>query len=199
MIHVRLNATVCNIRIDNGTEFVNQTLKAYYEDAPLFIWVEAVAIACYTQNRSLIRRRHNKTPYELIHDRKPNLMYFYVFGTLCYPTNDAEDLGLVQNPLSTIPYVPPKKNDWDLLFQLMFDEYLNPPPSVVSLVPVAAAPRPADPTGSPSSTTIDQAAPSASTSSTIQEAQSPVNSEGVEEQLQPAQLVDDPFLDILTS
>ncbi|GJY93301.1 retrovirus-related pol polyprotein from transposon TNT 1-94 [Tanacetum coccineum] len=57
--------------------------------------------------------------------------------------------GLVQNPPSVIPYVPPTKNDWDLLFQLMFDEYFNPPPSVVSLVPIAAAPRPADPTANP--------------------------------------------------
>ncbi|GJU29244.1 retrovirus-related pol polyprotein from transposon TNT 1-94 [Tanacetum coccineum] len=32
MIHVRLNALVQNIRIDNGTEFVNQTLRAYYEN-----------------------------------------------------------------------------------------------------------------------------------------------------------------------
>ncbi|GJY05684.1 retrovirus-related pol polyprotein from transposon TNT 1-94 [Tanacetum coccineum] len=31
MIQVHLNATVCNIRTDNGIEFVNQTLKAYYE------------------------------------------------------------------------------------------------------------------------------------------------------------------------
>ncbi|GJR13311.1 hypothetical protein Tco_0795963 [Tanacetum coccineum] len=80
----------------------------------------------------------------------------------------------------------------------MFDEYFNPLPSVASLVPVAAALRPADPTGSPSSTTIDQAAPSASTLSTIQEIQSLVNSKGVEEQLQSAQLVDDPFLNIIT-
>ncbi|GJX96199.1 hypothetical protein Tco_0351997 [Tanacetum coccineum] len=81
----------------------------------------------------------------------------------------------------------------------MFDKYFNPPPSVVSPVPTAAAPRPADPIGSPSSTSIDQVAPSASTSSTIQETQSPVISEGVKEQLQPAQFIDDPFLDILTS
>ncbi|GJY12752.1 retrovirus-related pol polyprotein from transposon TNT 1-94 [Tanacetum coccineum] len=77
--------------------------------------------------------------------------------------------------------------------------YFNPPPSVVSPVPIAAALRPVDPTGSPSSTSIDQAAPSTSTSSTIQETQSPVISEGVEEQLQLAQLIDDLFLDILTS
>ncbi|GKF38879.1 hypothetical protein Tco_0118940, partial [Tanacetum coccineum] len=80
----------------------------------------------------------------------------------------------------------------------MFDEYFNPPPSVVSPVRIAVAPRPADPTGSLSSTTIDQVASSASTSSTIQETQSLVIFEGVEEQLQPAQLVDDPFLDLLT-
>ncbi|GKB34411.1 retrovirus-related pol polyprotein from transposon TNT 1-94 [Tanacetum coccineum] len=55
----------------------------------------------------------------------------------------------------------------------MFDEYFNPPPSVFSLDPIAAAPRPADLTGSPLSTSIDQVAPSASTSSTIQEIQSP--------------------------
>nr|GEX91373.1 hypothetical protein [Tanacetum cinerariifolium] len=80
----------------------------------------------------------------------------------------------------------------------MFDEYFNPPPSVVSPVLVAVALRYADQIGLPSSTSIDQAAPSASTASTIQETQSPVISECVEEQLQPAQLVDDPFLDILT-
>ncbi|GJR66257.1 retrovirus-related pol polyprotein from transposon TNT 1-94 [Tanacetum coccineum] len=51
-VQVRLNATVRNIRTDNGTEFVNQTLKSYYEDASLFLWAEAVAIACYTQNRT---------------------------------------------------------------------------------------------------------------------------------------------------
>ncbi|GJV50239.1 retrovirus-related pol polyprotein from transposon TNT 1-94 [Tanacetum coccineum] len=186
-----------------------------FSKAPWFLWAKAVATTCYTQNRSLIRRRHNKTPYELIHDRKPDLTYFHVFGALFYPTNDGKDLGklkpkadigifvsyaptkkayqiynrrtrliveivqvefdelttmaseyfssgpqlmtprticsgLVQNPPPTTPYVPPTKNDWDL---------------------------PADPTGSPSSTTIDQDALSTSTSSTIQETQSPIISE----------------------
>nr|GFC06088.1 retrovirus-related Pol polyprotein from transposon TNT 1-94 [Tanacetum cinerariifolium] len=39
--------------------------------------------------------------------------------------------GLVQKSSSSTPYVPPSRNDWDLLFQPMFDELLNPPPSVV--------------------------------------------------------------------
>ncbi|GJW63967.1 retrovirus-related pol polyprotein from transposon TNT 1-94 [Tanacetum coccineum] len=75
-------------------------------------------------------------------------------------TPEIISLGLVSNPPSSKPYVPPTKKDWDSLFQLMFDEYFNPPPSVVSLVPVAATPRPADPTDTPSSTIIDQDAPS---------------------------------------
>nr|GEZ50973.1 uncharacterized mitochondrial protein AtMg00810-like [Tanacetum cinerariifolium] len=51
----------------------------------------AVATACYTQNRSLIHTLHNKTPYELVHGKKPNLSFLCVFGALCYPTNDSED------------------------------------------------------------------------------------------------------------
>ncbi|GJX21331.1 hypothetical protein Tco_0224008 [Tanacetum coccineum] len=67
--------------------------------------------------------------------------------------------GLVPNPSSPTPYVPPTKNDWDILFQPIFNEYFNPPPSVVSLVPAVAAPRHVDPTDTPLSTTIDQDAP----------------------------------------
>ncbi|GJR81043.1 retrovirus-related pol polyprotein from transposon TNT 1-94 [Tanacetum coccineum] len=62
-------------------------------NVPLLERSEAVATACYTQNRSLIHTRHNKTPYELVHDKKPDLTFLRVFGALCYPTNDSEDLG----------------------------------------------------------------------------------------------------------
>ncbi|GJT13087.1 retrovirus-related pol polyprotein from transposon TNT 1-94 [Tanacetum coccineum] len=64
-----------------------------FSKALMFLWAEAVATACYTQNRSLIHTRHNKTPYELVHDKKPDLKFLCVFGALCYPTNDSEDLG----------------------------------------------------------------------------------------------------------
>ncbi|GKB15661.1 retrovirus-related pol polyprotein from transposon TNT 1-94, partial [Tanacetum coccineum] len=67
-----------------------------FSKAPMFLWAEAVATACYTQNRSLIHTRHDKTPYELVHDKKPDLTFFHVFGALCYPTNDSEDLGKLQ-------------------------------------------------------------------------------------------------------
>ncbi|GKC24657.1 hypothetical protein Tco_1026807 [Tanacetum coccineum] len=90
-------------------------------------------------------------------------------------------LGLMQNPPSPTPYVPPIKNDLDILFQPMFDEYLNPPKSVVSTVPVAASPGPVDLTSTPLSTSINQDAPSISTSSTQEQLQSSIIFEGVEE------------------
>ncbi|GJT17156.1 integrase, catalytic region, zinc finger, CCHC-type containing protein [Tanacetum coccineum] len=61
--------------------------------APLFLWAEAIATACYTQNRSIIHRRFNKTPYELINSRIPDISFLHVFGALCYPKNDREDIG----------------------------------------------------------------------------------------------------------
>ncbi|GJT93776.1 retrovirus-related pol polyprotein from transposon TNT 1-94 [Tanacetum coccineum] len=61
--------------------------------ALLFLWAEAIATACYTQNRSLIHQRFNKRPYELINGRKPDISFLHVFGALCYPKNDREDIG----------------------------------------------------------------------------------------------------------
>nr|GFB56948.1 retrovirus-related Pol polyprotein from transposon TNT 1-94 [Tanacetum cinerariifolium] len=286
MIQVRLNVPVRRIRIDNGTEFVNQTLRDYYEEvgishetsvacslqqngvverrtqtlieaartmliyaqAPLFLWAEAVATACFTQNRSIIRLRHGKTPYELMHGKQPDLSYFHVFGALCYPTNDGENVGklqpkadigifigyapsnkavriynrrtrrivetihvdfdelttmaseqsssgpalqemisgtispgLVQKPSSSTSFVPPSRNDWDLLFQPLFDELLNPPPSIDNqdakvIAPIAEVIPQVhdDSTGSPSSTEVDQDAPTSSKSLTQTEIQSPV-------------------------
>nr|GEV92333.1 hypothetical protein [Tanacetum cinerariifolium] len=45
--------------------------------------------------------------------------------------------GLIPQPPSPTPNVPPTKNDWDTLFCLMFDEYFNPSPGVVQHVLVA--------------------------------------------------------------
>ncbi|GKE32776.1 putative ribonuclease H-like domain-containing protein, partial [Tanacetum coccineum] len=64
-----------------------------FSKASMFLWAKAVATACYTQNRSLIHTRPNKTSYELVHDKKLDLKFLRVFGALCYPTNDSEDLG----------------------------------------------------------------------------------------------------------
>ncbi|GKA91850.1 retrovirus-related pol polyprotein from transposon TNT 1-94 [Tanacetum coccineum] len=178
----------------------------------------------------MIRRRYGKTPYELLHDKPPDLSYLHVFGALCYLTNDSENLGklqpkadigifigyapmkkafriynrrtrriietihvdfdeltamasehsslgpalhemtpvsissgLVPNPPSSTPFVPPSRSDWDLLFQPMFDESLNPPPyvdlqapEVIAHIHEVVAHEHAVSTGSPSSTIVDQ-------------------------------------------
>nr|GFA18181.1 reverse transcriptase domain-containing protein [Tanacetum cinerariifolium] len=64
-----------------------------FSRALLFLWAEAIATASFTQNRSIIHCRFNKTPYELINGRKPNISFLHVFGALCYPKNDREDIG----------------------------------------------------------------------------------------------------------
>nr|GEX78817.1 hypothetical protein [Tanacetum cinerariifolium] len=64
-----------------------------FSRALLFLWAEAIATACFTQNRSIIHRHFNKTLYELINDRKPDISFLHVFGALCYPKNDREDIG----------------------------------------------------------------------------------------------------------
>nr|GEU82920.1 retrovirus-related Pol polyprotein from transposon TNT 1-94 [Tanacetum cinerariifolium] len=59
----------------------------------LFLWAEAIATTCFTQNRLIIHKRFDKTPYELINKRKPNIKLFYVFGFRCYQLNDYDDVG----------------------------------------------------------------------------------------------------------
>nr|GFC16986.1 retrovirus-related Pol polyprotein from transposon TNT 1-94 [Tanacetum cinerariifolium] len=115
---------------DKGTEFLNQTLHAYFAaegihhqtsvartpkqngvvkrrnhtlveaartmlsatKVPLFFWAEAIATACFTQNRCLVIPRHEKIPYHIINDRKPSVKFFYIFGSLCYIVRDGENL-----------------------------------------------------------------------------------------------------------
>ncbi|GJR82158.1 retrovirus-related pol polyprotein from transposon TNT 1-94 [Tanacetum coccineum] len=79
---------------------------------PLFLWAEVVATACYTLNRSLVHTLHGKTYYELLKGKKPNLQYFRVFGSLCYPTNDYDDVGKTQHKAYIgifVGYAPTKK------------------------------------------------------------------------------------------
>ncbi|GKA05712.1 retrovirus-related pol polyprotein from transposon TNT 1-94 [Tanacetum coccineum] len=127
------------------------------------------ATACYTQNRSLIRLHHGKTPYELLHDRKPVLSYLHVFGALCYPTNDSEDLGKLKAKADDTPLQP------------LFDEYFRPPPCVDHLVVEVATLVSAISTNLLSSTSIDQDAPSLSTSQTPLASLSYVIAPGTEE------------------
>nr|GEX16854.1 hypothetical protein [Tanacetum cinerariifolium] len=59
---------------------------------PLFFWAEAIATACYTQNRSIIILTHDKTAYHIINDRKPSIKHLHIFGCTCYITRYGENL-----------------------------------------------------------------------------------------------------------
>ncbi|GJV40681.1 integrase, catalytic region, zinc finger, CCHC-type containing protein [Tanacetum coccineum] len=89
------------------------------EQALEFLWAEAIATTCFTQNRSIVHTRHNKTPYTLIRGRKPNIQYFHVFGSLCYPTNNHDDLGKMKLKANIVP----SKSDLDNLFGPLYEEY----------------------------------------------------------------------------
>ncbi|GJS41100.1 retrovirus-related pol polyprotein from transposon TNT 1-94 [Tanacetum coccineum] len=68
-----------------------QTMLSAAKD-PLFFWAEAIATTCFTQNRSLVILRHEKTPYHIINGRKPSVKFFHIFGSLCYIVIDGENL-----------------------------------------------------------------------------------------------------------
>ncbi|GJS74098.1 retrovirus-related pol polyprotein from transposon TNT 1-94 [Tanacetum coccineum] len=116
-IQVHLNAIVQNVQTDNGTEFVNQTLRE-----------------CSGPG-------------------------------LHYTTLVTSSTGLGSNPVSQLPCLPPKRDDWNQLFQPMFDEYFNSLTIAVSLVQEATAPRAEVLADSPVSTSIDQDAPSTNSTS----------------------------------
>ncbi|KAI3692781.1 hypothetical protein L6452_32604 [Arctium lappa] len=54
-----------------------------YSKLPLTFWAEAVNTACYVQNRVLVVKPKNKTPYELLNKRKPFIGFFKPFGCPC--------------------------------------------------------------------------------------------------------------------
>nr|GEW22682.1 Gag-Pol polyprotein [Tanacetum cinerariifolium] len=167
-IQVHLNETVCNIRTDNGIEFVNQNLREYYENVRI-------------SHQTSVARTPQQNDAEAV-------------NATCYTQNS---FGLVPNIIPQPPYVPPTKYDWDILFQPMFDEFFNPLSSVVSPVPVAVALRPTVPTGSPVLTLIDQDAPSSRTSSTQEQENSLIISQGVVESPKIPHFHDDPLHETL--
>ncbi|GKB77105.1 putative zinc finger, CCHC-type containing protein [Tanacetum coccineum] len=63
---------------------------------PLFLWAEAIAVACYTQNRSIIIPKHEKTAYYIINDRKPLIRHLHIFCCTCYLTKNGENLDKIK-------------------------------------------------------------------------------------------------------
>ncbi|GJX80783.1 retrovirus-related pol polyprotein from transposon TNT 1-94 [Tanacetum coccineum] len=162
----------------NGTEFVNQTLREYYEKVGIS---HETSVACSPQQNGVAKRR-NRTLIEaahtmLIYAKAPLFLWSELTAmasehsssgpTLHEMTPTTISSGLVPNPPPSTPFVPPLRTDWDILFQPLFDELLTPPPSVdlsapIVIAPIAkvVAPEPAASTCLPSSTTVDQDAPS---------------------------------------
>ncbi|GJY62421.1 hypothetical protein Tco_0463078 [Tanacetum coccineum] len=105
--------------------------------------------------------------------------------------------GLVPNIIPQQPCNPPKRDDWDTLFQPLFDEYFNPPNIAVSTVLVVAAPRAVEIADSPVFTSIDQDAPSSNIPSSQDQEHSQVISQGVEESPKTPLFHDDPLHEFL--
>nr|GEX68657.1 hypothetical protein [Tanacetum cinerariifolium] len=121
-----------------------------------------------------------------------------VSGLWMFETYDREPFSanelLVPNTVSQQPFIPPNRDEWDHLFQPMFDEYFHPPIITVSPVSVATAPRGADLADSLVSTSIDQDAPS------TQEQEHSLNiSQGFKESSKTPTFCDDPLHENLTS
>ncbi|GJV79663.1 retrovirus-related pol polyprotein from transposon TNT 1-94 [Tanacetum coccineum] len=152
-----------------------------FSKALMFLWAEAVATACYTQNRSLIYTCHNKTPYELLHDKKHDLKFLCVFYALCYATNDSEDLGKLRPTTNIgifVGYAPIRrviesttKEPAKLWKRFTCVERPVPHARAVQLLVISA--------GTPSSTTINQDAPLASYSLSSSIVQPPISHQGV--------------------
>nr|GEV05039.1 retrovirus-related Pol polyprotein from transposon TNT 1-94 [Tanacetum cinerariifolium] len=115
-----------------------------YAQAPLFLWAEAVATACYTQNRSI-------TNIKTIHVNFDELTAMAFDQSSSGPalhkmTPTTISSGLVPKPTSSTPVDPPA-------------------PKVIDPIAEVVAPEPVESTGSPSSTIVDQDAPSPKVSS----------------------------------
>ncbi|GJY04665.1 retrovirus-related pol polyprotein from transposon TNT 1-94 [Tanacetum coccineum] len=185
----KLVTVLLGCAIDNGTEFVNQTLREYYKKVGIS---HETSVARSSQQNGVVERR-NCTLIEvartmLIYAKAPLFLWAEAVATAYFDEIPAMDFkhsslgpalyemtpatinsGLVPNPPPSTPFIPPSRTDWDILFPLMFDELLTPPPSVdyptsevVAPIHVVVALVPAVSTSSPSSTNVDQDAPSLS-------------------------------------
>nr|GEU43609.1 uncharacterized mitochondrial protein AtMg00810-like [Tanacetum cinerariifolium] len=190
-----------------------------YARAPLFLWAEAVTTAdigifigyAPTKKAFRIYNRHNRQIIKSIHVNFDELIAMASehsnLGPVLYEMTPATiSSGLVPNPPSLTPFVPPLIIDGDILFQLLFDELHTPPPSVdhpdpkvIALILEVVAPKPAASTSSPSSTIVDQDAPSPSNSQSTPETQPLVISNDVKEDnhdIEVAHMGNDPYFGI---
>ncbi|GJU56278.1 retrovirus-related pol polyprotein from transposon TNT 1-94 [Tanacetum coccineum] len=189
MIQVCLNATVRNIRTDNGTEFVNHTLKAYYEEVRIS---HQTSMAHTLQQNGIVERR-NRT---LVEAARTMLIFLKAPLFLWAELKPKDDIGIfVGYALAKKAFLIYNKRtrmiiesihaDFDELTIMASEQFssgLGPKlltPGTIILIVIA--PEPDVLTDTPSSTTIDQDAPFSSTSQTTPETPPPVIPLSVEE------------------
>nr|GEU95069.1 hypothetical protein [Tanacetum cinerariifolium] len=122
----QLSLKVKVIRSDNGTEFKNNDLNQFYRLKgikrefnsllPIPFWAEAVNTACYVQNRVLVTKPHNKTPYELLHGKTPSIGFMRPFGCLVTILNTLDSLGKFDGKVNEGFLVGYSNNDGDATF-----------------------------------------------------------------------------------
>ncbi|GKB00729.1 retrovirus-related pol polyprotein from transposon TNT 1-94 [Tanacetum coccineum] len=112
-IQVRLNATVCNVRTDNRMEFVNQTLRDFYEN----VGISHQTSVARTPQQKLLSKDKTKLLWNLpaLSDARQEARFTVLscFGSLCYPTNESEDLAKLNAKADIgifVGYMPAKKS-----------------------------------------------------------------------------------------
>nr|GEW02671.1 retrovirus-related Pol polyprotein from transposon TNT 1-94 [Tanacetum cinerariifolium] len=97
--------------VDDYSRFTWVKFLRSEDEAPNFI-IKGCGNRLLYPKRSIIRLRHGKTPYELLHNKLPDLSFLHVFDALCYPTNDSENARKLQPKADIgifIGYAPTKK------------------------------------------------------------------------------------------
>ncbi|GJS90382.1 retrovirus-related pol polyprotein from transposon TNT 1-94 [Tanacetum coccineum] len=172
---------------------VTQTMLIFSK-ASMFLWAEAIATAffgalCYPTNDSEDLGKLKATAdIGIFFDELTEHMDPVHISTGPEPillTPGQISSGLISNPVPVAPYVPPTNKDLEILFQSMFDEYLEPPSVERQVPPAPAVQVPIISGGTPSSTTIDQDAPSTSHSLSEESSSGDVSSAESNQVIQP--------------
>nr|GEV09691.1 retrovirus-related Pol polyprotein from transposon TNT 1-94 [Tanacetum cinerariifolium] len=133
------------------------------------------------------KKKPYKPKYEDTNQEKLYLLHMVLCGPMRVASINEKNSRLVPNPPSSTLFVLPSRTNWNMLFQPLFDELLTPPPSVdhpapevITLIAEVVALEPATSFGLPSTTTVNQDAPSTSNSQSTPDTQSPIIPNDVE-------------------
>nr|GFB16958.1 ribonuclease H-like domain-containing protein [Tanacetum cinerariifolium] len=85
----------CLVVTDDYSRTLIEAARTMLADSllPILFWVEAVNTACYVQNRVLVTKPQNKTPYALLHGRTPSISFMIPFGCPVTILNTLDSLG----------------------------------------------------------------------------------------------------------